>query len=130
MRWPVVDKWITEWRSKRYEAIAKKADERMMSEAKIASIAQQALIDKGPSKNTVKNRRESAQLERAALVAFDQQRKDQIFYDDSADSAEIQPEIPEISVTPIEPATSDDDDEVITEVGIMDVDAMAKAYGL
>lgn len=130
MRWPVVDQWITEWRSKRYEAIAKKADDRMISEAKIASIAQQAFTDKGPSKNTVKNRRESAQLERAALVAFDQQRKDQIFYDDSVDPAEIPPEIPEISATPIEPATSDDDDEVITEVGIMDVDAMAKAYGL
>ena len=131
MRWPVADQWISDFRSNRYEAQIQKGDAYILSEAKTREIADQAAEAKGNGKNNTEDRRAYAQVERAALTAFDTARKNEIFYGDSSDPivcTECEPE-GAITVKPIaehNPAS----EEIIPAVDLYDMKALAKIYDI
>lgn len=154
LRWPVADEWIKQMRSRRYKAICQKEDARILTESKAAEIAQQAQSKKPEGKNQTENRREYRAVELEALTRYDTQRKNQVFYGDKiVDPATgevlgldeevkealpeafeiLMPEIPaeEAATITAEPINAtDDEDEIIPEIDLTDIDALARGFGI
>lgn len=134
MQWSVIDDWIDDYRSRRYEGILEKENSRIQTEAKIAAISERAIADRKGTQNHADGRREARKVEQTALSAYDEARKGMIFYgvtgDDGFDENLI-PDSENISVVPIDSsASSDDKDAEIPTIDINDYATLAAAYGL
>ena len=132
MRWPIAEHWISGARSKDYESKKQNDDALVLLEGRLRTVAEQASDAKDPVKNSVNDRKSYAQIERAALTAYDTARKNSIFYGDPLEyiadanrGAEVA-----VTVTPIPAPEAAKDDAIIPVVDLNDMSAVAKAYGL
>lgn len=126
MRWAEAIPLIKQHGSDRYERKVQKSDEQILLQAEIRDLVEKAVEAHGEGMNNTTNRREYAQAERAALTAYDNSRKNQIFYGSPDGDT---PELPALAVTPVALPEHDDlEDEVVPEIDISDIDDLACAF--
>lgn len=127
MRWSVVDQWTSGNRSNRYNAIAHKAESRILAQGLVRSIGNQAQAVKGNAPNITTNRREFAQVERAAVTAADVAQKEQLFY---GDTAAREPMLLEARAELVAALPEHTDDAIVSEVDMFNVTDLAQAFGV